>query len=183
MPPAGAVLRELRTADLTAPELAALRDLFSAAWPDGAFSDDDFAHAMGGMHWVAEVDGRIVSHAAMHPRSLEAGDRVLDAAYLEGVATLPAFERRGLGRSVAEAAAAYLRLRFQLGALSTSAPGFYERLGWLEWLGPTWVRLPSGELERTEDDDGGIFVLRTPTTPTLTLTESLVCDWRPGDVW
>lgn len=180
---AAAILRELTTAELTAPELGALRDLFSAAWPGGGFSDHDFAHAMGGRHWLAEADGRIVAHAALHGRRLEAGDRVLDAAYLEGVATLPSFERQGLGRLVVEAATDHLRPRYELGALSTGAPGFYERLGWLEWLGPTWVRLASGELERTEDDDGGIFVLRTPTTPPLTLTEPLICDWRSGDVW
>ncbi len=84
---------------------------------------------------------------------------------------------------VVRAAAAYLRPRFEIGALSTSVPAFYERLGWEAWLGPTWVRTTSGELERTEDDDGGIFILRTASTPPLALTAPLVCDWRSGDVW
>jgi aminoglycoside 2'-N-acetyltransferase I len=179
----GASLRQLPTAGLTAAELARLRDIFEAAWPDGGFTDDDFAHGMGGMHWVAEVDGTIVSHASVVERRLEAGDVGLRTGYLEAVATQPAFERRGFGSMVVRAAAAYLRPRFQIGALSTSEPGFYTRLGWEAWSGPTWVRTRAGELQRTEDDDGGIFILRTPTTPRLTLTAPLVCDWRSGDVW
>ena len=78
----------------------------------------------------------------------------LRTGYLEAVATLPAFERRGYGSMVVRAATKYLLPRFELGALSTSVPGFYLRLGWEPWLGPTFVRTASG-VERTEDDDGG----------------------------
>ncbi|HEY4189423.1 MAG TPA: GNAT family N-acetyltransferase [Candidatus Limnocylindrales bacterium] len=182
MPSRGATLRQLPTAELTAPELSTLYALFSAAWPDGGFTDDDFAHGMGGMHWLAEVDGSIVSHASVVPRRLEAGELVLRTGYLEAVATMPAFERRGFGSMVVRAASAYLRPRYELGALSTSVPGFYLRLGWEAWLGPTSVRTVTG-VERTEDDDGGIFILRTPSTPLLALDGPLVCDWRSGDVW
>ena len=176
-------MRQLPTAALTAAELSRLREIFEAAWPDGGFTDDDFAHGMGGMHWVAQVDGAIVSHASVVERRLEAGDVVLRTGYLEAVATMPAFERRGFGSMVVRAAAAYLRPRFQIGALSTSEPGFYTRLGWESWLGPTSVRTRSGDLERTDGDDGGVFVLRTPSTPPLALSDRLVCDWRSGDVW
>jgi aminoglycoside 2'-N-acetyltransferase I len=33
---------------------------------------------------------------------------------------------------------------------------------------------------RTEDDDGGVYVL--PVAP-VDLTAGLTCDWRDGDVW
>ena len=93
------------------------------------------------------------------------------------MATLPAFERRGFGSMVVRAAGRYLLPRYELGALSTGVPGFYLRLGWEAWLGPTSVRVEAG-LQRTEDDDGSIFILRTPSTPSLSLTDPLVCDWR-----
>ena len=182
MSPQGAVLRQLPTAELTASELAALHALLSAAFADGGFTDDDFAHGMGGMHWLAEVDGSIVSHASVVPRRLEAGDRLLRTGYLEAVGTLPAFERHGFGSMVVRAAGRYLLPRYELGALSTGVPGFYLRLGWEAWLGPTFVRVEA-DLQRTGDDDGSIFVLRTPSTPPLSLTDPLACDWRSGDVW
>ena len=66
---------------------------------------------------------------------------------------------------VVRAAGRYLLPRYELGALSTGVPGFYLRLGWEAWLGPTFVA--RGRPQRTEDDDGSIFILRTPSTPSL----------------
>ena len=163
-------------------ELTALRDLFAAAWPDGAFTDQDFEHAMGGPHWLAVLDGRIVAHASVDERRLEADGRPLRTGYLEAVATLPAFGRRGIASRLVGLASAHIIGAFELGALSTGVPAFYERLGWERWRGPTFVRTPAG-LERTEEDDDAILVLRTPTTPPLTITGPLSCEWRSGDVW
>ena len=60
------------------------------------------------------------------------------------------------------------------------------------WAGPTWVRTADGPV-RSEDEDGGILWLPTPTpttpTPTapaqppITGTESISCEWREGDAW
>ena len=73
---------------------------------------------------------------------------------------------------------------YELGALGDGSgiPGFYQRLGWETWQGPTWVAAPQGR-ERTAEEDGSILVLRTPATGELELTASITCDWRPGDVW
>jgi aminoglycoside 2'-N-acetyltransferase I len=73
---------------------------------------------------------------------------------------------------------------YELGALADGSriPGFYQRLGWETWRGPTFVAAPEGT-ERTAEDDGGILVLRTPASPELDLGDPLVCDWRAGDVW
>ena len=67
-------------------------------------------------------------------------------------------------------------------ALGTGETGFYERLGWRVWAGPTSVRTPHGE-RRTPEEDGGIMVLLTPATPPISLDAPISCDWRPGDVW
>jgi aminoglycoside 2'-N-acetyltransferase I len=73
---------------------------------------------------------------------------------------------------------------YQLGGLSDGSgfQGFYERLGWEHWQGPTLVAAPGGPV-RTADDDDTVLVLRTPTTGDLDLTAPLTCDWRQGDVW
>jgi aminoglycoside 2'-N-acetyltransferase I len=73
---------------------------------------------------------------------------------------------------------------YQLGALSDGSgiPGFYERLGWEHWQGPTFVAAAAGPL-RTAADDDSVMVLRTPATGDLDLAAPLICDWRPGDLW
>ena len=57
---------------------------------------------------------------------------------------------------------------YELGALGDGSgiPGFYQRLGWETWQGPTWVAGPDGP-ERTAEEDGSILVLRTPATGEL----------------
>jgi aminoglycoside 2'-N-acetyltransferase I len=113
---------------------------------------------------------------------LEAGGTPLATGYVEAVATHPDWRRRGIASRLMEAADAHIRESCELGALSTDVPGVYERVGWERWHGPTYVRTATG-LERTEDEDDGILVLRTLRTPSLTGTEPLACEWRPGDCW
>ncbi len=157
-------------------------DLFVACWPADEFTADDLDHAIGGVHWVAEADGRIVAHASVVERRLEAGGRPIRTGYVEAVATLPAWRGRGIATRLMEPAGEHIRAGFELGALSTDVHGLYERLGWERWHGPTFVRAADGPV-RTEDEDDGIMVLRTSRTPTLTLAEPLSCEWRAGDAW
>jgi aminoglycoside 2'-N-acetyltransferase I len=132
---------------------------------------------------VLDVDGRIVSHAAVVERELHVDGRPLRTGYVEAVATLPGWQGEGLGSRVMRHVSDYLATTFELGALATSVQGFYERMGWLVWQGPTFVRTAAG-VERTPDEDGGILVLRLPRTPPdLDLTASISCEWRAGDVW
>lgn len=172
----------MTTPGLTAAETAQLLDLFEACWPDGGFGPEDAAHAMGGVHWLAEADGRIVGHASVVPRTLEAGGRPLATGYVEAVAVLPGWRGRGIASRLMAAAGEHIRATFELGALSTGVHELYGRAGWERWRGPTFVRTATG-LERTEDEDDGLMVLRTPRTPLLEGTEPLACDWRPGDAW
>jgi aminoglycoside 2'-N-acetyltransferase I len=179
---AGGLIRRVLTPELRAEDLDAMRGLFAAAWPDGGFSEDDLAHAMGGVHWLIERDGGLVSHASVVERTLEVDGVPLRTGYVEAVATLPAEEGRGHGSAVVAAASDHVRAGFELGVLGTHRASFYERLGWQRWLGPTYVRTSAG-LVRTPDEDGGILVLRTPRTPPLDRLAPLSCDWRPGDPW
>jgi len=60
--------------------------------------------------------------------------------------------------------------------------GFYERLGWERWRGPTFVR-HGPELVRTEDEDDGVMVLRFDRSLAVDLSGSISCEARTGDDW
>ncbi len=177
------VIRLLRTPEL-GPAGIELREMFAAAWAgkDGEFSDDDWTSATGGTHLMLEVEGVVVSHASVVERVLETNGRALRTGYVEAVATWPARQGRGYATEVMHAVGSRIDDRYELGALNTGLPGFYERLGWERWRGPTTVRTPRGVI-RTPEEDGLVMVRRTPTTSELDLEAPITCDWRPGDVW
>lgn len=179
-------LRRLPTAQLTSVELADIRALMDAAFgpePENSFDDDDWVHALGGLHFVLDVAGAAVSHASVVERALHVAGRPLRTGYVEAVATLPALQGRGHGSRVMAAVNEHIAAEYELGALGTGSVGFYERLGWRVWQGPTYVRSDGGDV-RTPDEDGGILVLLTRSTPSdLDVTAPISCEWRPGDVW
>jgi aminoglycoside 2'-N-acetyltransferase I len=178
------VIRAIDTRELRASELRALRAVCDAAFSDDpeAFTDHDWEHALGGVHFVAEDDGEIVAHASVVQRELHVGDVRLATGYVEAVATPPPHQRRGYGSAVMREAGGYIDRTYPLGALDTGIPSFYERLGWVVWKGPTYVRTGTG-LVRTAEDDGNVLVRITPSSPELDLTAPISCEWRSGDVW
>ena len=177
-------LRRARTDELSDDALAAIRTLLDAAFApdDPFFPDSDWEHALGGMHFVASLEGHTVGHASVVERELHVGRRSVRTGYVEAVATAPALQGRGVGTLVMRAANDHIRALYELGALGTGEHGFYQRLDWLTWQGPTFVRAPDGE-RRTHDGDGGIMVLATPKTGPLDRSAPISCDWRAGDVW
>ena len=161
-----------------------LGDLFRAAWKgqsDG-FTDEDWDHAVGGLHFLLEEDETIVAHASVVERELHTGGHRLATGYVEAVATWPSHQRRGHGSALMREVGEYVDETFELGALDTGSSAFYERLGWVVWQGPTFVRMDSGLL-RTADEDGQVLVRLTPTSPELDLSAPISCDWRPGGGW
>ncbi len=169
---------ELSVADRAA-LFAFLHDGFA-----GDFSDTDFDHALGGVHVVAEDDSGIVGHASVVQRQLVAGDRVLRTGYVEAVAVSGRMRRRGIGDVLMSRIDDIVRGAYDLGALGASDDGrpLYLRRGWEPWTGPLGALTPGGVI-MTPDDDGGVLVLRTPSTPPVDTADRLLCDWRAGDVW
>jgi len=176
-------LRSATTAELTGRELEALRELVFAEF-GGRFDTHDWEHTLGGVHVLAVEDDAVVAHGAVVPRVLEAGGRGLRTGYVEGVATRADRRGRGLATAVMAEVGTVIQRDYELGALGDGSgiPGFYQRLGWETWQGPTFVAGPRGR-KRTTEDDGSVLVLRTPATGALEVTGSITCDWRPGDVW
>jgi aminoglycoside 2'-N-acetyltransferase I len=129
---------------------------------------------------IAQIDDRIVSTAMWCDRWLQPeGLPMLRTAYVEGVATDPAYRGRGIAsdvmRRIAQEIAGY-----ELGALGPSDPAWYARLGWEQWRGPMFVRMDAG-LDPTPDCE--VMILRTPNTPPLDLDAAISCEWRPLEVW
>ena len=125
----------------------AIRSLLDAAF-EGDFSDDDWAHALGGTHAIVEADGAVVAHASVVPRVLDVGTRRVRAGYVEAVAVLPARQGTGLGTAVMRALGEVIAREFELGALSTGEWHFYEGLG-LGALARPDVGAPSTRSART----------------------------------
>jgi aminoglycoside 2'-N-acetyltransferase I len=173
------VIDVVRTVDVPADLLAACHRLLLDAFDDG-FGAEDWEHALGGVHVIATEDGAVVAHAAVVPRMLDLGGRRLAAGYVEAVACDRARRGEGLGTAVMARAGEVIRDQFELGALSTGAHHFYERLGWHRWQGPTYVRRRDG-VERTPDEDDGLMVLLVGAE--VDLTAAITCEERRGDDW
>ena len=178
-------VRRVRTEDLSRDEIEAIRTILWAAFADdgeGGFTEDDWQHALGGVHVIAEVDGRVAAHGSVVPREIRFGGQALRTGYVEAVATQPGLQRMGLGTVVMREVGAIIDEAYEVGVLGTGEHGFYERLGWRTWRGPSSVRASDGD-RATPDDDGYLMVLEVPATRTLDLDAPINCDLRPGDVW
>jgi aminoglycoside 2'-N-acetyltransferase I len=170
-----------RTADLDDAALSAIRGLLDEAF-DGDFSDQDWQHALGGVHALVHDEGRLVGHGSVVRRQLLHGGRRLRTGYVEAVAVAPDRRRQGIATAVMEALETVVRADHDLGALSASADGagLYAARGWLLWAGPTSVLTAEGT-RRTPEDDGSVYVLPGPVP--LDPRGELTCDWREEDVW
>ncbi len=147
-----------------------------------SFTDDDWTHALGGTHVLLDDGGRLVAHAAVVPRRLHSAAGPVSTGYVEAVATAPRAQGRGHGTRVMEVVARTIRATFELGALSTGRPAFYEPLGWERWVGPTCV-VDAGRWHRTPDEDGAVMVLRHGPSAGLDLTGRIAVERRVGDDW
>ena len=177
----GVVVVSLSTAEVPGEVWIEIRQLLARAFA-GRFSQEDWEHALGGFHVIVSDAGAVVSHAAVVPRTLEVARQPFNTGYVEGVATSP--DRRGerLGSLAMDEIMRLIRDNFEMGALSTGRSGFYERLGWERWRGPTFVR--DGKQEtRTEQEDDGVMILRFGVSQDIDLTAPLSCEQRRGDNW
>jgi aminoglycoside 2'-N-acetyltransferase I len=175
-------IRVVPSAELSTADWTTLTDLCVAA-----FNEDweGYWESIGpGVHVIAEAERGVVAHAAIVERLLYPGEATLSVGYVEAVAVAPDLQRQGFGTRVMEMIDSMIDEGYELGALGTGSHGFYQRLGWETWQGPTWIRERDGHLERSPNEDGGIMIRRTPATPPdLDLSLPIAVDWRPGEVW
>jgi aminoglycoside 2'-N-acetyltransferase I len=164
--------------DLSGADRAAVIDLCSRAF------ETDFAALFNTFHEpthvLAKLDGVLVSHALWVTRWLQAGSGpLLRTAFVEAVATGPAYQDRGFATQVMRMLQAAV-IDYDLAGLSTGRPGFYARLGWQNWRGPLFVRTDVGLLATPNDS---VMVLLLPDTLPLDLNGPLSAEWRVGELW
>src|SRR5689334_2387215 len=131
-------------------------------------------------HVIGWWGSAMVSHAMWVTRWLQPGNQPpLRTAYVEMVATEPEFQGRGFATAVMRRLATAIQ-DFQLGGLSPAEPMLYEKLGWVFWQGPLFIRTKDGSISTP---DMQVMILSLPKTPPLDLTSPLSAEWREGELW
>jgi aminoglycoside 2'-N-acetyltransferase I len=175
------VIETAHTADLPRATLDAahrlLEDIFA-----GELGDDDWEHALGGVHALCWEDGELVGHGSVVMRRLLHGGRTLRTGYVECVGVRADRRRRGHATALMRELERIIRGAYELGALGATDDGvqLYTALGWRRWPGRTAMMTPEG-VRRTNDEDGSLFVLEVGCA--LDPADELIGDWRPGLPW
>jgi len=176
-----AELRTAHTADLDPADLKAARALLDEVF-NGEVTEDDWEHALGGVHALVWDGPTLIGHGSVIQRRLLHQGQALRAGYVEAVAVRADRQGQGHGAAVMGALERVLRGAYDLGALGSTdeGAGFYAARGWQLWRGPSSALTPEG-IRRTADDDGCLYVFELAVP--LDLDGELTCDWRDGDVW
>jgi aminoglycoside 2'-N-acetyltransferase I len=170
-----------RTEDLNAATRAAITELCIAA-----HQEENFRHLFsyipsGGRHFLAYREEELVSHAVVTTRWLQPqGQPILKTAYVDAVATLPAYQGQGYGSAVMQHLAKNIT-DYTIACLETDRPAFYERLGWEVWRGRLAGRSAQGVIPTPEQK--GVMLLRLSQTPTLNLDGELTIECQRGRIW
>jgi aminoglycoside 2'-N-acetyltransferase I len=170
-----------RTEDLPAGTRASIITVCIAAHQEEDFKNLFSYIPLGGRHFLAYRDKELVSHAVVTTRWLQPeGQPVLRTAYVDAVATLPAYQRQGYGSAVMRQLAREID-DYAVACLETDRPAFYERLGWEIWCGSLAGRSDQGLIPTPEQR--GIMILRLAQTPPLNLDQGLTIECQAGRIW
>ncbi|MCE7982633.1 MAG: N-acetyltransferase [Caldilinea sp. CFX5] len=169
-----------RTEDLDPTARAAIIQVCVAATQEEDFYNLFSYIPSGGRHFLAYDGAQLVSHAVVTTRWLQpAGLPLLKTAYVDAVATFPAYQGQGFGSAVMQHLAAHIA-DYEIACLQTERQSFYARLGWEEWRGPLAGRGAEGLIPTP--DQRGVMILRLAHTPPLTLDELLTIEVS-GRIW
>ncbi|MFF7179063.1 GNAT family N-acetyltransferase [Streptomyces sp. NPDC008121] len=170
------------THELGPARLRAVRRMLDAAF-EGGFSDEDFDHALGGVHaWIEDEHG-IAAHGSVVMRRVLHRGRSHRVGYVEGVGVRADRRRQGLGGEVMARLERVVDGAYAFGALSASDEGaaLYRARGWVLWGGRIEVLGPGGIVPLPDEEDSTFLRpaagarLPDPAAP-------LTFDWRDGDV-
>jgi aminoglycoside 2'-N-acetyltransferase I len=176
------VITSARTEDLKEPIRKAVIELCVEAHQEQDFRNLFTYISSGGLHFLAFHDKFLVSHAVVTNRWLQTQDQpLLKTAYIDAVATLPAYQGLGYGSALMRQLASDIDREYMIACLETDRETFYERLGWQTWRGPLAGRGEQGLIPTPEQR--GVMVLRLSQTPVLDLNSLLTIESQTGRIW
>ena len=175
------VLARLATEELTPEQRSSIIDVCVAAHDNEDFHNLFTYIPSGGRHFLAYRGRELVSHAVVTTRWVQPeGVRELKTAFVDAVATLPAYQGRGSASAAMRSLASGID-DYEIACLQTDRPAFYERLGWKLWQGQLAGRSEDGLVPTP--DQRGVMVLRLPNTPPIDLDQQLTIECQPHRIW
>jgi GNAT superfamily N-acetyltransferase len=125
------ILSSAKTEELSAGARTAIIELCVAAHQENDFRNLFTYVPVGGWHFLATLDGQLVSHAMVSTRWLQPeGLPLLKTAYVDAVSTLPEAQGQGYASAVMRRLARDVVGTYEIACLETEIEKFYERLGW-----------------------------------------------------
>jgi aminoglycoside 2'-N-acetyltransferase I len=180
--PESIALISARTEDLDDATRASIIQVCAEAHQEEDFKNLFSYIPSGGWHFLAYHDDDLVSHAVVTTRWLQPeGQSFLKTAYIDAVATLPAYQGLGYGSDLMRQLASKIDSEYQIACLETERETFYERLGWEVWRGPLAGRSEAGLIPTPNQT--GIMILRLSPTPTLDLNQGLSIECQAERIW
>jgi len=175
-------IKSAKTEDLNTAIRTSIVHLCIAAHQEEDFKNLFTYVSSGGLHFLAYRDEQLVSHALVTTRWLQPeGQSLLKTAYVDAVATLPAYQGYGYGSALMRHLASEIDGEYVIACLETDRITFYERLGWQTWRGPLAGRSKQGLIPTPEQK--GIMILRMSQTPALNLDSALSIECQTGRIW
>ena len=180
--PEAIIITSTQTEDLSDATRAAIIQVCVAAHQEEDFKNLFSYVPAGGWHFLAYHDKQLVSHALVTTRWLQPECQpLLKTAYIDAVATLPAYQGLGYGSALMRQLASDIDREYVIACLETDRETFYERLGWQTWRGPLAGRSEQGLIPTP--DQCGVMVLQLSQTPLLNLDSALTIECQTERIW
>ena len=177
-------LRTAHTFELDPATLGEIHALLDDAF-DGAFSEEDWDHGLGGVHvLVRDGAGSLVAHGCVIQRRVLHKGRSYRVGYVESVGVRADRRRDGLGGRVMEVLERVIDRAYEVGALSASDDGapLYVARDWQLWRGGIEALSPDGVVRLPQQEQDSTYLRPVPGRELPSADSPLIFDWRDGDV-
>ncbi len=167
-------------ADIDSELESSIRDLLDLAY-EGDFSSEDWEHTFGGQYFIGFLEKTIIAHGAVVPRPMTIDRAILTVGYVEAIAVLPSQWRHGFGTQLMKVVTQFCHNNYEISMLSTDENQFYERVGWTQFQGESFVKKSDMEVRTAEEDESLMFLPGKKSE--ITQIQRAMCDARSGDSW